>query len=75
MASSKEAETEGEASTSNSSSSSNSNSSLSTTTRSRSKTKTLEDLFRPPLDLIYRGTFQAVRFCLQGGNKLVIMLE
>ncbi|KAK8748211.1 hypothetical protein OTU49_016372 [Cherax quadricarinatus] len=29
--------------------------------RSRRKMKTLEDLFRPPIDLIYRGTFQAAR--------------
>ncbi|KAK4289575.1 hypothetical protein Pmani_030529 [Petrolisthes manimaculis] len=29
--------------------------------RNRRKMKTLEDLFRPPIDLIYRGTFQAVR--------------
>ncbi|XP_069178814.1 LOW QUALITY PROTEIN: UBX domain-containing protein 7 [Procambarus clarkii] len=31
------------------------------THRSRRKMKTLEDLFRPPIDLIYRGTFQAAR--------------
>lgn len=29
--------------------------------RHRRKMKTLEDLFRPPIDLIYRGTFQAAR--------------
>ncbi|XP_063866115.1 UBX domain-containing protein 7-like isoform X2 [Scylla paramamosain] len=63
LANNREAEAEGEASTSNSSSSSSSNSSLSASARSRSKTKTLEDLFRPPLDLIYRGTFQAARDC------------
>ncbi|XP_045104721.1 UBX domain-containing protein 7-like isoform X2 [Portunus trituberculatus] len=63
LANSQEAEAEGEASTSNSCSSSSSNSSLLASARSRSKTKTLEDLFRPPLDLIYRGTFQAARDC------------
>lgn len=62
LARSREAEADGEASTSNSSSSSSSNS-LPATARSRSKTKTLEDLFRPPLDLIYRGTFQTARDC------------
>ncbi|KAG7170289.1 UBX domain-containing protein 7-like [Homarus americanus] len=29
--------------------------------RNRRKMKTLEDLFRPPIDLIYRGTFQTAR--------------
>ena len=29
------------------------------------KKKTLEDLFRPPVDIMYRGTFQAVSYIAQ----------
>lgn len=59
LAGSSEGDAGGEASTSSNSNSSSS--SLSASGRSRSKTKTLEDLFRPPIDLIYKGTFQAAR--------------
>ncbi|XP_066967339.1 UBX domain-containing protein 7 isoform X1 [Macrobrachium rosenbergii] len=36
-------------------------SSLPNASHDRRKMKTLEDLFRPPMDLIFRGTFQAAR--------------
>lgn len=56
---------EGAAVASASTSTSSSSSSMSTTAiRNRRKMKTLEDLFRPPIDLIYRGTFQAVSLLL-----------
>ena len=34
------------------------------------KTRTLQDLFRPPIDLTYKGTFANVRFVSLGAGKL-----
>ncbi|CAL4157182.1 unnamed protein product, partial [Meganyctiphanes norvegica] len=48
-----------EAASGSSSSNSSSSSSSSGIIQNKRKMKTLEDLFRPPIDLIYRGTFQA----------------